>query len=60
MARKKVIVVCNVCGGDKASGAHDFVSFHCLMFCSPDCLEEYRTADEERRLRKEAYQAAGT
>ncbi len=48
-----MIVVCDVCGGDRVSGAHDFISFHCMAFCSPDCLDEYRTADEERRARRE-------
>ena len=52
--RKKAMVICEVCGGATASGTADFLVFHCLMFCSPDCRDDYRTADEERRARKEA------
>jgi hypothetical protein len=53
LAKKEAILVCDVCGGSRVSGTHDFISFHCLLFCSPDCHEEYRTEDEERRQRKE-------
>jgi hypothetical protein len=53
VARKKMTVVCTMCDGDKPSGTHDFIVFHCLAFCSPDCHEEYRTADEGRRERRE-------
>jgi hypothetical protein len=28
--------------------------FHCLTFCSPDCRDDYRTADEERREARRA------
>jgi hypothetical protein len=52
--RRKAVVICEVCGGAKPSGAAEFLVFHCLAFCSPDCLEDYRTADEERRVRKES------
>jgi hypothetical protein len=52
--RKKTVVICEMCGGAKPSGAADFLVFHCLAICSPDCLEDYRTADEERRAKKEA------
>ncbi len=52
--RKKAMVICEICGGAKPSGTADFVVFHCLAFCSPDCLDDYRTADEQRRARKEA------
>ena len=48
LAKKRAILVCDVCGGNRLSGTHDFISFHCLLFCSPDCYEEYRTEDEER------------
>jgi hypothetical protein len=52
--RKKVVVFCEVCGGAAPSGAADFLVFHCLAFCSPDCRDEYRSADEERRVAKDA------
>src|SRR4051812_3002504 len=52
--RKKAVVFCEVCGGVAPSGAVDFVVFHCLAFCSPDCRDEYRSADEERRVAKDA------
>ena len=52
--RKKAIVICEICGSATASGTHDFVVFHCLSFCSPDCADDYRGADEERRAAKEA------
>ena len=51
---KTSIVICEVCGGTTPSGAADFAVFHCLTFCSPDCLQDYRTADEERRTKKKA------
>jgi hypothetical protein len=51
---KTSIVICEVCGGTTPSGAADFVLFHCLTFCSPDCLGDYRTADHERRAKKDA------
>ena len=52
--RGKALVYCEVCGGTEPSGTADFLLFHCLAFCSPDCLDDYKTADEERRARKEA------
>jgi hypothetical protein len=58
--RKTAMVICEICGGAKPSGAADFVVFHCLAFCSPDCLDDYRTADDERRARKEAAAAGPT
>jgi len=45
--RRKLIVYCEACGA--GPGRDDFVVFHCLTFCSPDCRDEYRTADEARR-----------
>ena len=51
--RTKALIYCEVCGGIKTSGAADFVVFHCLAFCSPDCRDDYKTADEERRAGKE-------
>lgn len=52
--RKKALVICEVCGGMTPSGTADFFVFHCLAFCSPDCHDDYRSADEERRAEKEA------
>ncbi len=52
--RKKTLVICEMCSGATPSGAPDFLVFHCLAFCSPDCLGDYRTADDERRLSNEA------
>ena len=49
---KKLIVYCEHCGGTRLSGTAEFVVFHCLTFCSPDCREDYRTADEERREKR--------
>ena len=56
--RRKTIVYCEECGSERPSG-EDFVVFHCLAFCSPDCRELYRVADELRRaLRDKPAQAA--
>ena len=51
--RRKALIYCEVCGGAEPSGTADFLIFHCLAFCSPDCLDDYRAADEERRSRNE-------
>jgi len=56
--RRKIVTICEVCGGSEPSGAADFVVFHCLTFCSPDCLEDYHAADDERRAKKEAGRTA--
>ena len=55
---RRKITICEICGGSKPSGAADFLVFHCVTFCSPDCLDDYRTADEERRIKKETGRAA--
>lgn len=52
--RKTAMVICELCGSGKPSGAADFVVFHCLAFCSPDCLDDYKTTDEDRIARIEA------
>lgn len=52
--RKKLTVICEMCGGGRPSGTAEFVVFHCLAFCSADCRDEYATADEERRAAKQA------
>jgi hypothetical protein len=51
--RKKSIVVCEICGGAAPSGAADFIVFHCLTFCSPGCRDDYRSADEDRRAKRD-------
>ena len=56
--RRKALIYCEVCGGTTPSGAADFLVFHCLAFCSPDCLDDYKTADEERRAAQETTTAA--
>jgi hypothetical protein len=51
---KEPLVICEICGSAQPSGTPDFIVFHCLTLCSPDCLDEYRAADEERHARKDA------
>jgi hypothetical protein len=50
--RGKKLAICEVCGSDTPSGTTDFITFHHLSFCSPDCRDEYRFADEVRRAEK--------
>jgi len=52
--RRKALVYCEVCGGSMPSGAADLLVFHCLAFCSPDCLDDYKALDEQRRAAKDA------
>ena len=51
--RRKLVVYCEQCGGAELSGTAELLVFHCLSFCSPDCRDDYRTADEERRAARE-------
>ena len=51
---KKTLTICEVCGGAQSSGTAEFLVFHCLTFCSPDCLGDYRAGDEERRAKAAA------
>lgn len=51
--RGKLVVYCELCGSDRLSCTSDFITFHHLRFCSPDCRDDYRTADEDRRTAKE-------
>jgi hypothetical protein len=53
MRGKKLAIYCEVCGSDTLSCTTDFITFHHLNFCSPDCRDEYRFADERRRAAKE-------
>lgn len=46
---RKLAIYCEVCGAAKPSGSAEFIVFHRLTFCSPDCRDEYRAADELRR-----------
>jgi hypothetical protein len=48
MRGKKLVIYCEVCGSDTLSCTTDFITFHHLNFCSPDCRDEYRFADEQR------------
>ena len=52
--RKKAIVICEVCGSTRPSGTGEFFVFHCLAFCSPDCLDDYKAAAEGREANKQA------
>jgi len=56
--RGKLVIYCEMCGSDTLSCTTDFITFHHLSFCSPDCRDVYRTADEERRAAKD--QSAGS
>jgi hypothetical protein len=55
--RKKTAAICEVCGGTRLSVSQEYLVFHCLTFCSPDCLDDYRAADEERRVNREKSRA---
>ncbi len=43
------LIYCEVCGSDTLTCTSDFIVFHHLNFCSPDCRDDYRAADEDRR-----------
>ena len=53
MRGKKLVIYCEMCGSDTLNCTTDFITFHQLSFCSPDCRNEYRDADELRRAAKE-------
>jgi hypothetical protein len=53
MRGKKLVIYCEVCGSDTLSCTTDVITFHHLNFCSPDCRDEYRFADEQRRVGQE-------
>jgi len=53
MRAKKLVIYCEACGGDALRGTADFIIFHHLSFCSPDCRDAYRNADELRRVENE-------
>jgi hypothetical protein len=38
--RKKLVIYCEHCGGAGPSGTDEFLVFHCLAFCSPDCRDD--------------------
>jgi hypothetical protein len=46
---RKLVTYCEQCGGTELSGTDAFMMFHCLSFCSPNCRDDYRAADEARR-----------
>jgi hypothetical protein len=58
--RKKALVYCEHCGGTELSGTTEFIVFECLAFCSPDCRDDFRAADEERREAKRAFAELAT
>jgi hypothetical protein len=58
MAKK--LVYCEQCGGAERDDAPEFLVFHCLAFCSPDCRGDYQAADEARREAKRAVAALAT
>jgi hypothetical protein len=47
--RRKLMVYCEACGSDRLTCTADFIVYHRLSFCSPDCHDDYRAADEARR-----------
>ena len=51
--RRKALVYCEVCGGTTPAGAPDYLIFHCLAFCSPDCRDDYKAAGERREADKQ-------
>jgi hypothetical protein len=53
MRGKTLVIYCEMCGSDTLSCTTDFVTFHHLSFCSPDCHDAYRDADEQRRAAKQ-------
>ena len=53
MRAKKLVIYCEACGSDALSGTIDFITFHHLSFCSLDCRDAYRNADELRRAENE-------
>jgi hypothetical protein len=48
--RRKLTIYCEHCGN--AEAAHEFVVFHSLTFCSAECRDDYRAADDARREAK--------
>lgn len=57
---RKLVTYCEQCGGTELSGTHDVLVFHCLSFCSPDCRDDYRAADEARRDARHAIATLAT
>jgi hypothetical protein len=57
---RKLVTYCEQCGGTEPSGADDFLVFHCLSFCSPDCRDDYSAADEARRDARHAVATLAT
>ena len=58
--RRKLVLYCEQCGGTEPAGTAELLVFHCLTFCSPDCRDDYRVAEEERRETKRAIAALAT
>ena len=53
MRGKTLVIYCEMCGSDALSCTADFIIFHHLSFCSPDCHDAYRDADEQRRAARQ-------
>jgi hypothetical protein len=53
MRGKKLVIYCETCGSDALNCTTDFLSFHHLSFCSPDCRDAYRDDDELSRAAKQ-------
>jgi hypothetical protein len=49
--RRKLIIYCETCGSDTLSCTAEFIIFHQLSFCSPDCREDYRAVVDEQQVR---------
>ena len=58
--RRKLVLYCEQCGGAEPAGTAELLVFHRLTFCSPDCRDDYRAAEEERREAKRAIAALAT
>jgi hypothetical protein len=56
--RRKLIIYCETCGSDTLTCTVDFIVYHRLSFCSPDCRADYQAADAARREHGEKSTAA--
>lgn len=57
--RRKLVVYCEHCGGADAP-VSEFVVFHALSFCSVDCRDDYRTADQAHHEARRAVKDLAT
>jgi hypothetical protein len=56
--RRRLVIYCEACGGERLSGTAGFIVYHALSFCSPDCRDEYQAADQDRRVRSAEQRSA--